>query len=210
MSRRYTTLFAGAAFALFGALGAAAYAQSPAPAPAAGSHHEVQVIKSADGSEVRIERDGGRTMIMRTERRHEDMADHLRAVLQLKPAQEAALTAYVQALEPKTGTMVMMEKHEAPKTTPERLAEMEKMMAEHEAMTRAHIDATRKFYDQLDASQKKAFDELDLGMDHMGGVHMIRISAPMPPMPPMHMMHPPMPIPPVPPAPPVPPPPPGE
>lgn len=204
MSRRSTTLFAGAAFALFGALGAAAYAQ---PAPPAGERHEVQVIRSGDGSEVRIERDGGRTMIMRTEQHRQDMAAHLRAVLQLKPSQETALGTYVQALQPRADALVRIEKREAPMTTPERLAEMEKMMAEHDAAMRAHIEATRTFYGQLDPAQKKAFDELDLSDGHMGMgmARMIRINAPTPPMPPMPpMAHP------TPPAPPVPPPPPGE
>jgi hypothetical protein len=212
MTRQFSILFASAAFAL--SAGAAAYAQ-PAPAPAAktqsqtivrtdtdGVSHEVRVIRDASGK-VTITRDGKTTvvdpkdaMVMAMGMHHRrDPAEHLRNALQLRPNQEAALTAYIAALHPQHGAMMLhTDDHDGPKATPERLADEEKMLAEHDARVRAHIAATRAFYNQLDASQKKAFDEME-GAGHMGMMQQIRFVHPMPGMPPM-------PIPPVPPIPP--------
>lgn len=142
-----------------------------------------------------------------------DRAEHLRNLLQLRPNQEAALTAYLEAMAPKHDHLVSFEEGGARKSTPERLAEMEKQIAERVAASRARIEATRRFYAQLDDRQKKAFDELPLmmGPGHFGPL----------PMRPMKIMHelgpmleglpfppeimPPPPVPPVPPAPPAPP-----
>jgi len=78
----------------------------------------------------------------------------------------------------------------------QKLARMEARMTEHEAAMKTRIAATKRFYDQLDPAQKRAFDELPL---MMGG-------PPMPMMGGMKIMHHPMPpMPPMPPAPPAPP-----
>jgi hypothetical protein len=156
---------------------------------------------------------------------HMDQAEHLRTMLQLKPGQEAALTAYLAAVKPEhmhehvvemsshDGNVTYRDHdgghemgHDIAKTTPERLADMEKRMADSQAEARKRIDATRKFYAQLDPSQKKVFDEMPMlmigpigpiGPMMMPGPMKIRFEhGGMPPMPPM---------PPVPPAPPVPP-----
>lgn len=180
MTRRYTLLLAGAAFALAASAGAAAWAEA---APAAGP--QAKLVRKGD-TEIRIERDGGNAVFIRRER-HEDMAAHLRAVLQLKPGQEAALAAYVQALKPKPGAMMRLDSHDGPMATPQRLDRMEKMMTEHEAMMHARIEATRRFYAQLDPAQQKAFDELGLAGGHMGMMRVVRFHGPMgmPPMPPL-------------------------
>ena len=205
MSRQFSYLFAGAAFALCASASAAAYAQAAAKAPAQsqtvvrteqdGQTHEVRVIRDPSGK-VTITRDGKTTVVdphdiaMRAVHAggHRDMAEHLRNVLQLRPGQEAALTAYVAALHPQRNMMFRTDDHDGPKTTPERLADMEKMLAEHDAQVRAHIEATRAFYSQLDPAQKKAFDELGEGDGHMRMMQQIRFVHPMPPMP-----HPPVP-----------------
>jgi hypothetical protein len=104
-----------------------------------------------------------------------DPAERLRAALQLRPAQEPALAAFVAAMKPDhdRGKMEDMEKPRSPKTTPERLADMERMMADHEAKMHTMIDATRRFYGQLDPSQKRAFDVLaPMMMRQHGGHHM--------------------------------------
>jgi hypothetical protein len=210
MTRQFSILFAGAALAL--SAGAAAFAQ-PAPAPAAktqtqtivrtdadGVTHEVRVIRDASGK-VTITRDGKTTvvdpkdaMVMAMGHRR-DPAEHLRNALQLRPNQEAALAAYIAGLHPQQGTMMVhADDHGGPKTTPERLADEERMLADHDARIRAQIAATRAFYNQLDAGQKKAFDEME-GSGHMGMMQNIRFVHPMPGMPPM-------PIPPIPPIPP--------
>ncbi len=105
-------------------------------------------------------------MVIRRSDHRPDRAEHLRAILQLKPGQEAALTAYVAAMHPPRDRERMMRLHGEgkPKSTPEKLARMEARMAEHEAAMKAQIAATKRFYDQLDPAQKRAFDELPLMM----------------------------------------------
>lgn len=178
MSHRYATVLAGALAAL---AATAAFAQ-PAPPPGGdpGRHMEHRE----------------RTIIIH---RDDDMgpahADHLRAILQLKPSQDAALTAYLDAMHPKGGHEGMMRMHGEgmAKSTPEKLAQMEGCMAEHEAAMKSKIAATRHFYDQLEPAQKRAFDELPLMMGGplmpmMGGMkimhHGMEPMAPMPAVPP--------------------------
>lgn len=179
MSRRLTVTIAGAACALYAAAGAAAFAQPTPAAPHAPGEH------------------GKHHMGMRHERgEHRDPTAHLRAILQLKPGQEAALTAFVAAMKPpehgRQGMTHMADgKPPAPKTTPERLAMMDKMMSEHMAKAHARLEAIRTFYNQLDPAQKKAFDELPLPTmgGHRGGpmghMQMMRTMHHMPPRPPM-------------------------
>ncbi|PIC02090.1 Spy/CpxP family protein refolding chaperone [Caulobacter sp. X] len=101
-------------------------------------------------------------------------AQHLRDVLQLRPDQEGALKAYVDATSPKI--MVRKDNDDdkdgpdraidrKPPTTLERLDQMSKVA---EAMQK-RIAATRAFYTALSPSQQKAFDALDLerGGDHV-------------------------------------------
>ncbi|HEX2801282.1 MAG TPA: Spy/CpxP family protein refolding chaperone [Phenylobacterium sp.] len=179
MSRRLTVTIAGAACALYAAAGAAAFAQPTPAAPHAPGEH------------------GKHHMGMRHERgEHRDPTAHLRAILQLKPGQEAALTAFVAAMKPpehgRQGMRRMADgKPPAPKTTPERLAMMDKMMSEHMAKAHARLEAIRTFYNQLDPAQKRAFDELPLPTmgGHRGGpmrrMEMMRTMHRMPPKPPV-------------------------
>ena len=192
MPRPVLGYLAGAAFAL---TAASAFAQAAPPAtpatPGASGDHE---------HSQRIER---RVIVRDGEGHHMDQAEHLRTMLQLKPGQEAALTAYLAAVKPdhRHETIVEMSNHgEAPKTTTQRLAEMETRLAEQSAQGKARIEATRKFYDQLEPSQKKVFDELPMlmigpmgPMMNMGDMRVLvnldgnvesHIMARMPPMPP--------------------------
>ncbi|HSV01684.1 MAG TPA: Spy/CpxP family protein refolding chaperone [Phenylobacterium sp.] len=208
MIRRCSYLFAGAAFALYAAAGAAAFAQ-PAPAPKGVSETVVRTVRDGEAHEVRVERDAaGKLTITRDGRTtmvdahamgdpHLDMAQHLRNLLQLRPSQEAALQAFVNASQPDRPMAFRSEDRESAETTPQRLADMERRLAAHDAAAHARIRATRAFYDQLDPAQKKAFDELHLAGGHMRMIHRIRMVGPMPHMPPM----PPPPVPPVPPPP---------
>ena len=217
MSRSWTGYLAGAAFALCAGAGGVAFAQS-----AADAQRDAQ--KDAQGSvrieERRIERGDApvagerhverRVVVLDDGDRHGrmDQAEHLRTMLQLKPSQEPALTAYLAAVKP-TRTheqIVEMSDRGDAKTTPQRLAEMEAHLTEQAAQAHARIEATRRFYAQLEPSQKKVFDELPMLM--MGSM------GPMMPMGPMkvmvnmqgmpHMRELP-PLPPLPPVPPVPP-----
>jgi len=182
---RYQAVIAGAVLALSAAAGAAAYAQAapnpePQPRLERGERHE----HNARDFHRAVERP--------------DQAEHLRAILQLKPAQEPALTAYIAATQRKFDRerMSKMRGEGRPKTTPEKLARMEARMSEHEAALKTQIAATKRFYDQLDPAQRRAFDELPLAiggppMPMMGGMNVM-----------YHRMPPPPPIPPVPPTPP--------
>ena len=185
MTPHRTAILAGAAIALYAATGAAAFAQAPAPgAPAARADRGAGPDRGSrfDGRQMRFEHGA-------MQRR--DPAEHLRAVLQLKPAQEAALKAFLAAMDPPAPRMALANTP-APKTTPERLALEEKRLADRTAQVRARLDATRRFYDQLDPGQKRAFDELAPMMGGRGR----GIGPPMPvmmhgmPMPPMGPMAP--------------------
>lgn len=211
MSRPWTGYIAGAAFALYAAAGAVAYAQ-PAPSPAVAQdpgrpdhHARTVILREGDGDDhamiVRGGRDGEepmhRTMMHHAMMGHGmmgggDPAEHLRTMLQLKPSQEPALTAFLVATLPRgdpTRSMEMAE-HDGAATTPRRLAELEKRMAEHTAAMHIRVEATRRFYDQLEPSQKKVFDALPLPIlgPMMGPPMKVRMDMPpmhaMPPMPP--------------------------
>lgn len=188
MSRPWTGYIAGAAFALSAATAAAAYAQAAPPADP-GDHARVErqertvIIRHGDDGDEH-------TMVMM---RHHgmDQAEHLRTMLQLKPSQEPALAAYMAAVKPEHGHehVVEMSSHGEGKTTPQRLADMEAELAAHTAAMHTRIEATKRFYDQLEPSQKKVFDELPMLMIGPMGPMMpmgpMKVRMEMPPMPPM-------------------------
>jgi protein CpxP len=91
-------------------------------------------------------------------------ARHLRDVLQLTPAQEPALKAFLDGVKP--GPRPTPEERPAPRsapmTTPERLDRQAEMMVRHKAAFDRRAAATRTFYAQLTPSQRKAFDALRL------------------------------------------------
>lgn len=192
MSRRTNLIVGVAAVAMIAGGAATAFAQAqPEPRRV---EREVRIERDGDRV-VRIERGGDRMMLHRGHGK-KDQAEYLKNILQLRPNQEAALTAYLEAMKPKMRTERLDARAERPDTTPERLARMEQRMNARQAAERARIDAVRRFYAQLDERQKKAFDELPLMMGpRMGGpmramrimhdgkgVH--RFHAPLPPTPP--------------------------
>lgn len=104
--------------------------------------------------------------------RAEKMAGKLRDVLQLTPAQEPALQAFISAMKPPEGAMEKMRGERekmAGLTTPQRLDAMQAHRAEREAAMDRRIQAIRTFYAQLTPAQKKAFDALP--PPGMGGRH---------------------------------------
>lgn len=200
MARPWMGYLAGAAFALSTAGAAAAYAQAaPAPGAEPGDHAHMQ--REERTVIVRHGGDGDEHTMMMMRHGGADQAEHLRTMLQLKPTQEAALTAYLAAT--RSGHdhqhIVEMSDHHDAKTTPQRLAEMEARMAEQAAVAHTRIEATRKFYDQLEPSQKKVFDALPMLM--IGPMGPMMPMGPMKVMVNMEGMH----MPPLPPVPPVPP-----
>lgn len=151
MKVRIHGFVAAGAFAIYAAVGAAAFAQ-PAPAqPAPGVSGPPRAGMMA--GEAPAER-----------------AARLRDLLQLRPAQEPALQTYTSALDAAHRSMLggLDFSGPIPNTTPERLARMQQMMAQRQTAMTAMVDATRRFYDQLDAGQKRAFDAMPMMVMHAG------------------------------------------
>ena len=148
-----TFLLAGAMALGSVSIGVAAPASAPA-APEAKVEKRVVIMRGGDGPG-----EG-----MRRGHRHdpEKHAQHLRDVLQLTAAQEPALKAFLEATHPVKHEMhkprAAMGEHRPdhkPLTTPERLDRQAEMMAKHQAAFEKRAAATRAFYAQLTASQKR-------------------------------------------------------
>ncbi len=96
----------------------------------------------------------------------ERRAQHLRDVLQLRPDQDAALTAFLDTQRRPDGRR-MGGQGARPDgqalTTPQKLDQARARMAEAQARFEARATAIRRFYAQLSPSQQKAFDALPMG-----------------------------------------------
>jgi len=203
-SHRNMALAAVAALSVAGAaVVAVAQPAPPAPpaAPGAPVTRERQVIiQRSDGIPGRIERgdrDGRRGGFDRGRRGGPDRmamnpearAERLRTLLQLTPAQNGALTAYLAAMAPPAmPAAAPRPASDTPPTAVERADRMAEMAARMAAETKKRADATRAFYAALTPSQRKVFDT----MPGMGGGRMIQIRQMrgpgmpgMPPAPPM-------------------------
>lgn len=94
----------------------------------------------------------------------EAQAKRLRDVLQLRPDQDAALKAYLEATAPQTMTEGLkweaQDDDKVPLTTPERLDRQAAHMAKMAETFQKRAVATRAFYAALSPSQRKAFDAL--------------------------------------------------
>ena len=98
-------------------------------------------------------------------RHGEDRAEHMTTMLQLRPDQQPALKAFLDATgKPGGGQMMRMEHGTEARTTPERLAEMEARLAQQQTAMKGRIEATRTFYARLDEKQRKVFDALPMLM----------------------------------------------
>ncbi|MDP3852188.1 Spy/CpxP family protein refolding chaperone [Phenylobacterium sp.] len=153
MSRGLTWLLAGAALSLSAG---AALAAEPKTAPAPKTWTKKFVDK-----DVMIHAGPDRSIMIL---RHGHRDDHLKAILQLRPDQELALKAYLEAVKSRRDHVVDFEHAVERRATMARLDEMEARMAEHQAAMKARIDATRAFYAALDERQKRAFDEMPMLM----------------------------------------------
>ncbi|AHI88600.1 Spy/CpxP family protein refolding chaperone [Caulobacter vibrioides] len=110
----------------------------------------------------------------------EKRAQRLRDVLQLRPDQDGALKAFVEATTPKIEVkreVVKKEKGDkadgdkmewTERTPPTTLERLDRMTKAADAMKK-RAEATRAFYTALTPSQQKTFDVLGMGEDGMGG-----------------------------------------
>lgn len=93
--------------------------------------------------------------------RHEQHAARLKAILQLRPDQEPALAAYMDALAQQMGRKDPQETVRPDlSTTPRRLEAQRARLLARLAAFDARAEATRRFYGQLTSPQQKAFDAL--------------------------------------------------
>jgi hypothetical protein len=191
MSKPMTWLLAGAALILT-AGGAVAQTDQAARREAA---EDTAAVKSearterSDRREMRAYRHGDDRVAFRGDR-----PDYLSDILQLRPDQEPALKAFLEATRSDGDHRDHMVKfdRDAERGTLQRLDEMQARMAEQQAEASRRIAAIKTFYGQLDARQQKAFDALPMIMmvgPSMGPMvipHRIAFSdeMPMPPEPP--------------------------
>lgn len=172
---RHAGLLASAAFVL--TAGGSALAGEPARKDGE-ANVERKVVVMKDGEQVVVSgNDIDPPMPMR--RRHDPAAhaDQMRTLLQLRPEQESAFKAFLEATKPDIRRFERkLDKDgkppERPKmlTTPERLDRQARRMAEHQETFQKRAAATRAFYGQLSPGQQKVFDTLRAG--HGGGRHM--------------------------------------
>lgn len=102
---------------------------------------------------------GGMRMMEMRRPDPEVRAQKLRDVLQLTPAQEPALKAFLEAQKP-PAPPARPDARAKPLTTPERLDSQRARMVERLAAFDRRAAATKTFYAQLTPAQKKAFDAL--------------------------------------------------
>jgi hypothetical protein len=172
------TLAAGAATAQTSQTAQQQAAQDSSAAPPPGVRSD-----RVERREMRIYRQGDDRDFVRMGR-----SDHLSDILQLRPDQEPALKAFLEATRSDGRHRDHMVKFErdSDRTTLQRLDDMQARLAEQQAETNRKIAAIKTFYGQLDASQKKAFDAMPMLMfsGPSFGPQLIPVGHPMPPMPP--------------------------
>jgi hypothetical protein len=90
-------------------------------------------------------------------------ADHLRQTLGLRPDQNAAALAFVQAMTPPPGAVERMRQQEQSAEslpTPQRLDYMLSRMDEMRGLMVTQFAAIKRFYAQLTPTQQRAFDAM--------------------------------------------------
>lgn len=106
-----------------------------------------------------------------TERFNQRM-EKLKTVLQLKPAQEGAWTAFTAAMQPSAAMMAARRQNHTDMeklTTPERIDKMQALKAQRDAQMTKRGDAVKTFYAALAPEQQKAFDAISMRGGMMGG-----------------------------------------
>jgi protein CpxP len=152
-----TSLRSGLVALTFALLAAPAFAQTPPPADGAPRH----------GPDMQ-------RMHEMMQKHREEKAQELHAILQIRPDQEAAFSAFEASMTPPPRDQRMKHDRAAmmAMTTPQKLDMMQAKMAEHMQRMQQHIAAIKTFYAALSPQQQQAFDALHRmhGMG-MGGHH---------------------------------------
>jgi protein CpxP len=99
-------------------------------------------------------------MQARREAHQRQRADDLRTILRLRPDQEPALAAFLQAGPKVPPGPRPPPAAEAPLTTPQRLDEMARREAQHAQARDARLQAVKAFYAALSPDQRAVFDAL--------------------------------------------------
>ena len=160
---------------LLTAMGSAAIAQTPPPAPT--GMRAPEAMRDAPHADGKMDyRDPAKMQAMMAKRTAE-----MKAMLKITPAQEPAWTTFMAAMNPPAGDMGWGQSPEQRSemdklTTPERIDKMRALrtqrMTAMNAMADQRGDAIKVFYAQLSAEQKAVFDaeHKKRGMHH-GGHH---------------------------------------
>lgn len=106
----------------------------------------------------------------RAERLNQHLAD-LKQKLQVTPAQEAAWTSFANALQPPAERQRLDRQALAGMSTPDRIDHMRALREQRNAEMDRRADATKAFYAQLGAEQKKTFDAETARLFQRGGRH---------------------------------------
>ena len=94
---------------------------------------------------------------------HAERSERLKTILQIQPNQQAAWDQYVKSTTPQARTQNKADRPDIRKlTTPERLDMAQKLRKERTAKAEQREQATRSFYQSLNPSQQKAFDQISL------------------------------------------------
>ncbi len=171
-SMRRLALAAGAVLTLAGAGVAIAQVPPAPPAPPAPPPPPLPPLPPMEAMML-----GGHDMMVMRHGKPADPEAHakrLRDVLQLRPDQDGALKAYLEATAPQKTAEAMKwdskDDDKAPLTTPERLDRQAAHMTKMAETFQKRAAATRAFYAALSPSQQKAFDALG---PEAGGPRMI-------------------------------------
>ena len=146
-------------WALLAGLGVAAQAQTPPPAAAASGPAATQGRHQFDPAK-------------RAERFNQHFAQ-LKQKLQIQPNQEAAWTSFVNAMQPAARGQRPDREAIARMSTPDRIDHMRALRNQRIVEMDRRGDATKAFYEQLSAEQKKTFDaetarKFSRGIGHHG------------------------------------------
>lgn len=163
---RQTLTGAAVATALLASLSLPSFAQTAAPAAPADKAAATQSAHEHH-KHHRGDKRGDRAEHMKKR------LDKLKTDLKLSPAQEGAWTSYLESMKPAERPPVPADREAFAKlTTPERIDKMREMRTKRNAEMDKRADATKAFYAQLNADQKKTFDAESLRMHgprHPGG-----------------------------------------